>query len=112
GDLDHFVVFSAILGATGAAGQANYAAANAFVDALISGRRKQGLPALAINWGPWAESGLATISGEKGRAIWRSRGTEYIPPDIGRRALDLLVGSDAAHGAVTITKWRTFLQQF
>jgi len=111
-DLDHFVVFSSILSLTGSAGQANYAAANAFLDALISRRRKQGLPALAINWGPWAESGLATTSGEKGRAIWRSRGTEYIPADIGRRALDLLVGSDAAHAAVTITKWRTFLQQF
>jgi acyl transferase domain-containing protein/surfactin synthase thioesterase subunit len=110
--LDHFVVFSSILSLTGSAGQANYAAANAFLDALISRRRKQGLPALAINWGPWAESGLATISGEKGRAIWRSRGTDYIPADFGRRALDLLVRSDAAHAAVTITKWPTFLQQF
>ena len=110
--LDHFVVFSSILSLTGSAGQANYAAANAFLDGLISRRRKQGLPALAINWGPWAESGLATVSGEKGRAIWRSRGTEYIPTDIGRRALDLLIGSDAGHAAVTITKWPIFLQQF
>jgi acyl transferase domain-containing protein/surfactin synthase thioesterase subunit len=111
-DLDHFVVFSSILSFTGSAGQANYAAANAFLDALISRRRKQGLPALAINWGPWAESGLATVSGEKGRAIWRSRGTEYIPADLGRRALDQLVGSDAVHAAITITKWPIFLQQF
>jgi acyl transferase domain-containing protein/surfactin synthase thioesterase subunit/acyl carrier protein len=111
-DLDHFVAFSSILSLTGSAGQANYAAANAFLDALISRRRKEGLPALALNWGPWAESGLATVSGEKGRAIWRARGTEYIPADIGRRALDLLVGSDAAHAAITITKWPTFLQQF
>jgi epothilone polyketide synthase C len=111
-DLDHFIVFSSILSLTGSAGQANYAAANAFLDALISHRRNEGLPALAINWGPWAESGLATVSGEKGRAIWRSRGTEYIPADLGRRALDLLVGSDAAHAAITITKWPIFLQQF
>jgi acyl transferase domain-containing protein/surfactin synthase thioesterase subunit/acyl carrier protein len=111
-NLDHFVAFSSILSLIGSAGQANYAAANAFLDALISRRRKEALPALALNWGPWAESGLATVSGEKGRAIWRSRGTEYISADIGRRALDLLVGSDAAHAAITITKWPTFLQQF
>jgi acyl transferase domain-containing protein/surfactin synthase thioesterase subunit/acyl carrier protein len=111
-DLDHFVVFSSILSLTGSAGQANYAAANAFLDSLVSRRRNKGLPALAINWGPWAESGLATVSGEKGRAIWRSRGTEYITADLGRRAFDLLVGSDAAHAAITITKWPIFLQQF
>ena len=72
----------------------------------------EGVPGLALNWGPWAGSGLATISGEKGRAIWRSRGTDYIPADVGRRALDLLVGSDAMHAVITITKWPIFLQQF
>ncbi len=111
-DLDHFVVFSSILSLFGSAGQANYAAANAFLDALVARRRSEGLPALAMNWGPWDESGLATVSGEKGRAIWRARGTEYIPADIGRHALDLLVGSSGAHAAITITQWPIFLQQF
>jgi acyl transferase domain-containing protein/surfactin synthase thioesterase subunit/acyl carrier protein len=111
-DLAHFVVFSSILSLIGSAGQANYAAANAFLDALVARRRREGLPALALNWGPWDESGLATVSGEKGRAIWRARGTEYISADIGRRALDLLAGSGAPHAGITLTNWPVFLQQF
>jgi acyl transferase domain-containing protein/surfactin synthase thioesterase subunit len=111
-DLTHFVVFSSILSLIGSAGQANYAAANAFLDALVARRRRDGLPALAFNWGPWDESGLATVSGEKGRAIWRARGTEYIPADIGHRALDLFAASGAAHVAITLTNWPVFFQQF
>jgi acyl transferase domain-containing protein/surfactin synthase thioesterase subunit/acyl carrier protein len=111
-DLDHFVVFSSILSLIGSAGQANYAAANAFLDALVAHRRGKGLPALALNWGPWDESGLATLSGDKGRAIWRARGTEYIPTELGQRALDLLAGSCAGHAAITLTQWPIFFRQF
>ena len=110
--LDHFVLFSSILSLIGSAGQANYAAANAFLDALASRRRREGLPALALNWGPWAESGLATASGDKGRLIWRARGTDYIDADTGRQVLDALVGSDVSHGAITLTRWPTFIEQF
>jgi acyl transferase domain-containing protein/surfactin synthase thioesterase subunit/acyl carrier protein len=110
--LDHFVLFSSILSLIGSAGQANYAAANAFLDALVRRRRSQGLPALALNSGPWAESGLATASGEKGRAIWRARGTEYISAGAGWQAFDVLVGSDISHAAITITQWPVFFQQF
>ena len=110
--LDQFVVFSSILSLIGSAGQANYAAANSFLDALVTRRRKEGLPALALNWGPWAVSGLATASGEKGRAIWRARGTEYISADIGQQAMDLLIGSEASQAAITITRWSDFLRQF
>jgi acyl transferase domain-containing protein/surfactin synthase thioesterase subunit/acyl carrier protein len=110
--LECFVVFSSILSLTGSAGQANYSAANAFLDALAVRRRAQGLPALALNFGPWAESGLATESGEKGRQIWRARGTEYIPVTLGVEALDAVVGSDFSHAVVTITQWPVFLEQF
>ncbi|MBV9656386.1 MAG: SDR family NAD(P)-dependent oxidoreductase, partial [Acetobacteraceae bacterium] len=110
--LDHFVLFSSVLSLTGSAGQANYTAANAFLDALAAKRRAEGLAALTLNWGPWDEAGIATQSGEKGRAIWRARGTQYIPAETGRRIFGQLIGSSLDGAAITFTDWPVFLRQF
>ncbi|VEG91823.1 polyketide synthase, type I [Legionella spiritensis] len=56
--LDMFVLFSSSASVLGARGQSNYVAANGFLDGLAHLRRRRGLPALAINWGPFCATGM------------------------------------------------------
>nr|WP_275408421.1 type I polyketide synthase [Streptomyces sp. SID9727] len=57
--LDFLVLYSSLAALTGSAGQANYVTANAFLDGLAAQRHHDGQAALSVNWGPWAEAGMA-----------------------------------------------------
>lgn len=110
--LNHFVMFSSILSVIGSMGQLNYVSGNAFQDQLTHYRRRLGLAATAMNWGPWESSGLAVEAGERGEAIWRARGTRFIPAEIGLQAMHTALVHDQDHLVVTHTDWSRFVSQF
>ena len=101
-DLDFFVMFSSVASVLGSPGQGNYAAGNSFLDALAHARRTAGLPAIAINWGPWADSGMAAEAG-RGDAV-KSRGMELIPPDAGLDLLGKLLRSSVRLSSVRVAR--------
>jgi phthiocerol/phenolphthiocerol synthesis type-I polyketide synthase D len=84
-ELDWWIVFSSMAALLGSPGQAAYACASAWVDALVSWRAAKGLPAAAINWGPWSEVGLA-------QALTGSVLDPISPPE-GIEALEALLAS-------------------
>ncbi|HYB36738.1 MAG TPA: SDR family NAD(P)-dependent oxidoreductase [Mycobacterium sp.] len=101
--LDFFVLFSSAASVLGSPAQAHYAAANAFLDALAWHRRAEGLPALAINWGPWAEVGL--VGRPEQLHHLRQQGIEAIPPVDGVQALSHLLQVAATQAAVLRVDW-------
>ncbi|GAA4526129.1 type I polyketide synthase [Amycolatopsis samaneae] len=96
-DLSAFVVFSSAAGLLGAPGQGNYAAANAFLDALATRRRAEGRPACSLAWGLWAvEGGMAGGLGGAGRARISQGGLVPLTPEDGLALFDRAMGARSA----------------
>lgn len=110
--LDFFVMFSAGAALLGSSGQGNYAAANAFLDGLAHYRRAQGLTALSINWGAWADVGMAAALGEQQQQRLSSQGIGTIVPSQGVKVLQQLIEQDSIQTAVLPINWAKLGQQF
>ncbi|CAK0743483.1 SDR family NAD(P)-dependent oxidoreductase [Gammaproteobacteria bacterium] len=107
--LEIFLLFSSMTSLIGSATQGNYAAANAALDALAEHRRRTGLAGLAVNWGPWAEIGMAARLDSLHHERLRALGIDLLPPTNALRVLgDLLRQHEVAQVAVTAIDWERY----
>ncbi|MEU6594892.1 type I polyketide synthase, partial [Streptomyces sp. NPDC046881] len=108
-ELDAFVLFASGAGVWGSGGQASYACANAFLDALALRRRARGLTATSVAWGGWAGGGMVDDAvQERGER----RGLGVMDPELAISALRQAVEHGEAALTVAPIDWEKFLPAF
>lgn len=109
--LSLFVMYSSIAPLFGLPGQANYAAGNAFLDALATHRRRRGLAGITIGWGPWAHVGLAAASGNRGARL-EGRGLRSLEPAEGLARLEAILREGPSYAAAFEADWPRFREAY
>src|SRR5450755_4621388 len=109
--LDFFVLFSSAAALFGNAGQAAYAAGNAFMDAFAVARRQRGLPALSVQWGPFSDVGLAAEDDIRGARL-AERGMTGFTTDAAWSALERLLAGDEQVVCFTPVDLRQYFESY
>lgn len=107
-NLDYFILCSSATTILGAPGQGNYVAANTYLDALAHYRQSKNLPALSINWGPWAEVGMAAAENQRGGRL-AARGIASLKPTQAMLAWERILSLPVTQLAVIdfdLKQWR------
>lgn len=104
-NLDHFVLFSSSAAVMPIVGQAAYASANAALDALAADRRRQGLPGLSVNWGPWRRENFASSDLERAYAQYRALGISPLDQDGALAVLARLMAAKASGAVIIDVDW-------
>jgi len=110
-DLDFFVLFSSIAPLLGWFGQSNYAAANAYMDALAHTLSAQGIPATSINWGIWENTGMTAVLSAQDQARWDRQGLQSFTPEQAVEILGDILSVSPTQVAVMRLNWRKFLTE-
>jgi short-subunit dehydrogenase/acyl carrier protein len=110
--VEHFILFSSVASVMGSAGQGAYAAANAFMDGLALRRRALGLPAQSINWGPWADRGMAAGMSRRDRDRFSATGFEMMPTDDALGCLERAIALNLPQVAVIPARWEVVCGRF
>ncbi|SYX84230.1 type I polyketide synthase [Paenibacillus alvei] len=108
--LDFFVMMSSISSVVGNMGQANYAAANYFMNRFAAYRRSLGMPAMSICWGPWEEAGMATSNSNILKNI-ENKGLYGMSKELGKKMIDKVFHKDLASIVVVDANWELFSQR-
>jgi myxalamid-type polyketide synthase MxaB len=107
-ELDYFICFSSVASLLGSIGQSNYSAANAFMDHFAHYRASIGLPCISINWGPWAEVGMAADLADR----LTIQGYKPIPVDTGLEMLKKIISFySSPQISVVLMDWSKYMQR-
>ncbi|MEP7121036.1 MAG: SDR family NAD(P)-dependent oxidoreductase [Byssovorax sp.] len=107
--LDFFVMYSSVAALMGSPGQGAYAAGNAFLDALAHARAAAGLPGMSLQWGPFAEVGLAAAHANRGQRL-AQQGFQSFTPDDGTALFSRLLQRPRAEVGLLRISWRQWLE--
>lgn len=100
-DLDRFILFSSAASLLGSTAQANYCAANTFLDILAHARQAEGLPAIALNWGVWENTGLAATTNHL-----QAKGIDSIQPQQAVNLLEQLLTQNTPQIGIIPINWQ------